>query len=122
MRLRNPGSEKRLAQTTSPLPDTRCASLCPWTASILHPYLSREHWIPFPRAARRRPSPQRRRIVASTDTMTVAGAFDDPGKARHAVDELLRAGFTHEQIGWIQKDGGAVQSPVHADTAPEQGA
>src|SRR4051812_50151694 len=54
--------------------------------------------------------------------MTVAGAFDDASKARNAVDELLRAGFTHEQIGWIQKDGGAVPSPVHADTAPEQGA
>jgi len=54
--------------------------------------------------------------------MTVAGAFDDANKARHAIDELLRAGFTNEKIGWLQKDGGAVQSPVHANTAPEQGA
>src|SRR5262249_20676381 len=43
-------------------------------------------------------------------------------KARHAIDELLRAGFTYEQIGWIQRDSGAAPSPVHADTAPEQGA
>src|SRR5437870_1385137 len=80
---------------------------------------SREHWSPFPKAGRCRPPPRRRSIVASTDIMTVAGTFDDPSKARHAIDELLRAGFTHEQIGWIQKDGGAVPSPVHADTAPE---
>jgi len=60
--------------------------------------------------------------VASTDTMTVAGTFDDASKARHAIDELLRAGFTYEQIGWIQRDSGAAPSPVHADTAPEQGA
>jgi len=60
--------------------------------------------------------------VASTDILTVAGTFDDASKARYAVDELLRAGFTHEQIGWIQKDGGAAPAPVPPHTAPEQGA
>jgi len=60
--------------------------------------------------------------VASTNEITVAGAFDDPVRARQAVEELLRAGFTHEQIGWVQKDVGAVKPVVVADATPEQGA
>src|SRR5260370_28155872 len=66
---------------------------------------------------------RRRRTVATTDTLTVVGSFDDPARARATIDELLRAGFRHDQLGWIHKDFGAAGKPaVAGDTAPEEGA
>ena len=62
--------------------------------------------------------------MATTNALTVAGSFDDPARARAAVDELLRAGFRPDQLGWIHKDPArAADRPVVlADTAPEEGA
>src|SRR5260370_23872367 len=66
---------------------------------------------------------RRRRTVATTDTLTVVGSFDDLAEARAAIDELLRAGFRPDQLGWIHKDLGASGKPVIVgDTRPEGGA
>lgn len=62
--------------------------------------------------------------MATTETLTVAGSFDDAARARAAVGELLRAGFRPDQLSWIHKDPAqANEKPaVLADTAPEEGA
>jgi len=61
--------------------------------------------------------------VANTDTITVAGAFEELAQARHAIEELRRAGFGRDQIGWVHKDHSGGSAPtVLADTTPEQGA
>lgn len=62
--------------------------------------------------------------MTTPDTLSVAGSFDDPARARTAVDELLRAGFRHDQLGWVHKNpGGAAPTVTMADdTAPEEGA
>src|SRR5687768_16108837 len=61
--------------------------------------------------------------MTNTDTLTVTGTFSDHEKAKDAVNELLRAGFTYDQIGWIHRDGNTTPtSSITTDTAPEQGA
>src|SRR6266545_1629355 len=94
---------------------TACAPPAPVSGTrFAHP---REGGLPY----------SRRRInVATTNTMTVAGAFENRDQARRAVDELLRAGFTHDQIGWVERDGGAATGPANptvvGDTSAEKGA
>jgi hypothetical protein len=62
--------------------------------------------------------------MADIGTLTVAGSFDDRDQARQAVTELLQAGFAHDQIGWLHKDGASVEKKpvVAANTGPEKSA
>ena len=36
---------------------------------------------------------------------TAVGVFTDRSQAEQAIDELYRAGFTHEQVGFVVRDG-----------------
>jgi hypothetical protein len=42
--------------------------------------------------------------MAATQRDTVVGAFDDPGQARQAVEDLRRAGFREDQIGVLARE------------------
>jgi len=52
--------------------------------------------------------------MARTDRSTLVGVFEDRTQAERAIDELHRAGFTDEQIGFAERDQDG-SSDVHVD-------
>src|SRR5438045_2398027 len=60
--------------------------------------------------------------MARTDRSTMVGVFEDRSQAERAIDELHRAGFTDEQIGFAVRDqdgGSDVHVRGHGSNAGE---
>ena len=60
--------------------------------------------------------------MARMDRTTVVGVFQDRGDAEHAIDDLHRAGFTDEQIGFVAHGGGHTTTADHETSNAGEGA
>src|SRR5947209_20026131 len=62
--------------------------------------------------------------ATATIPAPVVGVFADRAEAERAVDDLVRAGFTTDQIGVVVRGGEAAHTRpvVQADVTPEEGA
>src|SRR5689334_3605311 len=63
-----------------------------------------------------RPRLLRRTLMVTSTRSTAVCVFQNPAQARQAVDELRRAGFRPDQIGFVSRDG---TGPVTDATEPE---